>query len=270
MIRNILFLLLVLIATPTMAQSDNSKKKVHYNAFSHNDYTRKRPLMDAYDRGFNCVEADLWYIGGKLYVYHDRPLMPSRDRIFEKMYLEPLIKLIEQNGGRVHERGRKPFMLMIDCKSGGEEMLPALERALEPYKELLCRVENGSYKKGAILIFLSGKSPRKTILERGEGFLFIDGVIPDIGKGYDSHMMPVISHNYAAICKWRGKGEMPQEELEKMREIIRNAHREGKLFRWWGAPDTKEFKRLFIREGVDLIGADNLDILIEVLENREN
>ena len=75
MIRNILFLLLVLIATPTMAQSDNIKKKVHYNAFSHNDYTRKRPLMDAYERGFNCVEADLWYIGGKLYVYHDRPLM---------------------------------------------------------------------------------------------------------------------------------------------------------------------------------------------------
>lgn len=133
----------------------------------------------------------------------------------------------------------------------------------------MCRVENGSYKKGAILIFLSGKSPRKTILERGEGFLFIDGVIPDIGKGYDSHMMPVISHNYAAICKWRGKGEMPQEELEKMREIIRNAHREGKLFRWWGAPGTKEFKRLFIKEGIDLIGVDNLDILIEVLENKE-
>ena len=45
MIRNILFILLLLIATPTMAQSDNIKKKVHYNAFSHNDYTRKRPLI---------------------------------------------------------------------------------------------------------------------------------------------------------------------------------------------------------------------------------
>ena len=131
---------------------------------------------------------------------------------------------------------------------------------------MLCRVEDGKYHRSALFVFISGKCPRKTILERGEGYLFIDGVIADVGQGIDSRMMPVVSDNYKKFFKWLGEGEMPQEELERMRDIIKRTHAEGKLFRWWGAPDTPQFKRLFIEEGVDLIGMDNLDILKEVMK----
>ena len=54
----------------------------------------------------------------------------------------------------------------------------------------------------------------------------------------------------------------------EMREIIRKVHDEGKLFRWWGAPDTEQFKRFFIKEGVDLVGADDLNGLYNVLNER--
>ena len=46
---------------------------------------------------------------------------------------------------------------------------------------------------------------------------------------------------------------------------VTNWHDEGKLFRWWGAPDTPQFKRFFIKENVDLIGADNLKALYDIL-----
>ena len=58
---------------------------------------------------------------------------------------------------------------------------------------------------------------------------------------------------------------MPADQLQKMREIIGEVHKEGKLFRWWGAPDTEVFKKFFIREGVDLVGADDLNGLYNVL-----
>lgn len=77
--------------------------------------------------------------------------------------------------------------------------------------------------------------------------------------------MPVVSDNYSEYIGWKGTGVMPAEKLEKMREYIRQAHAEGKLFRWWGAPDTPQFKRLFIEEGVDLIGADDLEALSLIL-----
>lgn len=249
-------------------QQKGKSQKVYYNAFSHNDYDRSRPLFEAIDLGFNCVEADLWLIDGELYVAHDKPQTLNPERTFEKMYLKPLAERIKANGGKVHKKGKKPFFLMVDCKSNGEEMLPVLKQKMEPYLSLFCTVEKGKMKKGAVLLFLSGDKPYQSILAAGEGSVFLDGRIKDLGKNIDSNMMPVISDDYSSFLKWRGEGEMPQEELEKMRGYIRQAHKEGKLFRWWGAPDTQQFKRLFIEEGVDLIGADKLSVLYEVLTSK--
>ena len=74
---------------------------IHYNAFSHNDYERPRPLLDALSFNFNCVEADLWLIDGELYVSHDS-VAPDPDITFEKLYLLPLVERIKNNNGKVY------------------------------------------------------------------------------------------------------------------------------------------------------------------------
>ena len=75
--------------------------------------------------------------------------------------------------------------------------------------------------------------------------------------------MPVVSDDYKRHIKWDGTGEIPEKELQRMREIIQEVHAENKLFRWWGAPDNVKFKRFFSAEGVDLIGTDELNQLSE-------
>lgn len=253
------------LAVARTLQQPEKSQKVYYNAFSHNDYEHERPLFDALDLGFNCVEADLWLIDGELYVSHDKPEISS-DITFEKLYLRPLAERVEANKGKVHRKGKKPFFLMIDCKSNGEEMLPILKKKLEPYRQLFCSVENGKYKKGAVLLFLSGDNPRQTILSSEDGYIFLDGRIKDLGKNIDSRLMPVISDSYPSYMTWTGEGEIPEAELEKMRGYIRQAHKEGKLFRWYSAPDTPQFKRFFLEEGVDLVGADDLQSMHKVLQ----
>src|SRR5688500_5296112 len=42
------------------------------NAHAHNDYEHPRPLLDALDRGFCSVEADIHLVEGRLLVAHDR------------------------------------------------------------------------------------------------------------------------------------------------------------------------------------------------------
>ena len=39
------------------------------NAFAHNDYLHKRPLLDALDNGFVNIEADIFLKGNKLVKY---------------------------------------------------------------------------------------------------------------------------------------------------------------------------------------------------------
>lgn len=238
---------------------------VHYNAFSHNDYERARPLFDALALKFNCVEADLWLIDGELYVSHDS-VAPNPDITFEKLYLLPLVERIKEMGGKVYPGSDRPFYLMVDCKTDGEAMYPILKKKLEPYESLLCHEKDGNLQESAVLFYLSGRCPRKAITAETNRFIFLDGTIDDLGKGIPSVLMPVISDNFSKYIGWKGEGEIPADKFEKMREYIRRTHAEGKLFRWWGAPDRPIFKKLFIQEKVDLIGADNLKALVEILE----
>lgn len=157
---------------------------------------------------------------------------------------------------------------MVDCKTPGEAMYPLLKQQMEPYRRYLCAVEDGAYKEGAVLFFLSGDRPKESLPKETSRFTFLDGRVEDLGKGLPASLYPVVSDNYANFLAWQGEGEMPADQLRKMREIIQAAHDEGKLFRWWGAPDTERFKRLFIKEGVDLVGADDLEGLYKVLSER--
>lgn len=241
-------------------------QQVHYNAFSHNDYWRENPLLDALAFRFNCVEADLWLIDGELYVSHERP-KPNPAISFRNLYLRPLIERIQANGGKVYPASDRPFYLMVDCKEQGEAMYKVLKEQMEPYKEYFCSIDNGTYREGAILFFLSGDRPKQSLPLETSRFTFLDGQIADLDAGIPATLAPVVSDNYADFFTWDGTGDMPADQLEKMRAIISRVHEQGKLFRWWGAPDTPLFKRFFIREGVDLVGADDLNNLYNVLEN---
>lgn len=193
--------------------------------------------------------------------------MPHSPR-YENLYLKPLVARIQANGGKVYPDSDRPFYLMVDCKAQGEEMYKLLKKQMEPYKEYFCSVDNGEYKEGAVLFFLSGDRPKSSLPKENSRFTFLDGQIKDLGQGIPASLAPVISDNYSDFFTWKGEGEMPADQLQKMREIIRKVHDEGKLFRWWGAPDTEQFKRFFIKEGVDLVGADDLNGLYNVLNER--
>ena len=186
----------------------------------------------------------------------------------QRLYLKPLVARIQANGGKVYPGSDRPFYLMVDCKAQGEEMYKLLKKQMEPYKEYFCSVDNGEYKEGAVLFFLSGDRPKNSLPKENSRFTFLDGQIKDLGQGIPASLAPVISDNYSDFFTWKGEGEMPADQLQKMREIIRKVHDEGKLFRWWGAPDTEQFKRFFIKEGVDLVGADDLNGLYNVLNER--
>ena len=187
----------VIILLISLLSGSIEAQTIHYNAFSHNDYERPRPLFDALSFQFNCVEADLWLIDGELYVSHDS-VAPNPDITFEKLYLLPLVERIKKNGGKVYPGSDRPFYLMVDCKTDGEAMYPVLKKKLKPYESLFCHEKDGKLQESAVLFYLSGRSPRKAIAAETNRFIFLDGTIEDLGKGIPATQMPVISDNYSA------------------------------------------------------------------------
>lgn len=238
-----------------------------YNAFSHNDYAHERPLMEALELGFNCVEADCYLVDGRMVVAHDLPEDTAAYRNLEDLYLNPLFERIRSNGGSVYAGADRPFMLMIDIKRDGDNFYNHLRPVLEENASMFTSVDTlGNVTQGPILLFFSGSRPLETLpMQKTTRYAFLDGKFSDMGNGNPASLMPVVSDNYQSFLSWNGEGEMPQDQLDILNDLITRAHNEGKMIRFWGAPDTEAWTRTQLAAGVDIIGVDNLPALANIL-----
>ncbi len=228
------------------------------NAHAHNDYEHTRPLLDALDQGFTSVEADIHLMGRTLIVAHNRPLNKKRARSLEQLYLKPLRERIKANGGQVYPGYNGPFYLMIDIKTDAGKTWQALRLLLEKYREILSMEVDGQWKPGPVTVFLSGNRPFQAMQAETRRLAALDGRPGDLGKDYPATLMPVVSDSFKNVLSWDGNGKIPPAEWEKLTQLVRQAHGEGKKVRLWASPDTRAVWEVLRKAGVDLINADDL------------
>ena len=225
-------------------------------AHAHNDYEHPHPLMDALEQGFCSVEADIHLVNGKLLVAHDSAhLDPSRT--LESLYLDPLRAIIKKNGGRIYPNGPE-CTLLIDFKTKGEPTYAVLREVLAKYRDIFTVFRNGKKETNALTAILTGDYSRDALAADGIRYAAGDGKLPDLKSNPPASLVPWISENWAPQFKWRGKGEMNETDLVKLREIVQQAHAQGRRLRFWGAPDKLEFWKMLAAEKVDLINTDDL------------
>jgi hypothetical protein len=256
MIHRLALFLFILLANISIGQ-------VHPNAHAHNDYEHDHPLFDALQNGFLSVEADVHLFKWNEYyqtllVGHDR--VDTASRSLEQLYLKPLDSLLKVNRGSVYKGDVHTFYLMIDIKTNADTTYLALKELMKSYPRLKCNPSECQVK-----IFLSGNRPMGYVIKKYEG-LALDGRPTDIGKGFSSDLMPVISDTYWNWCKWDGKQPPNPTDLQKIRELAQYIHTEGKKFRLWAIPDTQLAWQTLLNAGVDLINTDKLKELNEFLK----
>lgn len=226
--------------------------RVHPRSHSHNDYEHKRPLLDALANGFMSVEADVHLKEGQLFVSHGKPGKSANT--LEKLYLKPLDSIRTKNDGWIYLNHREPLLLLIDIKTGGEETFLHLLKVLAPFEKCLTTPT----RKRAIQVMISGNRPIELIRNDPNHFTSIDGRPDDLGKGYSSEIMPLISENYNKVMKWDGIGTPPPDELIKLKQLANRAHAENKKLRLWAIPDQENAWTVLLDAGVDLINTDKL------------
>lgn len=233
------------------------------HAHAHNDYEHPHPLQDALDHGFCSVEADIFLVDGKLLVGHTRAdLRP--ERTLEALYLEPLRQRVRENGGRVY-RGGPEVTLLIDIKTDGEQIYPTLRKTLQSYADLFTSFHGGQVQHRAVTAILSGERPRRLLEMDRVRYAGYDGRPEDVGTGRPASFMPWVSESWTTLFKWRGDGEFPVAERQKLREFVARAHAEGYKVRFWAAPDRPAVWKAELDAGVDLLSVDDLDGLQKFL-----
>ena len=225
-------------------------------AHAHNDYEHARPLLDALERGFGQVEADVHLVGGELLVAHDaKDVRPGRT--LTALYLDPLRARAKANGGRVY-RGGPTLTLLVDVKTEAKTTYAALDAVLRTYAELLTEFRGGAMTERAVTVVVSGNRATADIAAQSVRFAAVDGRSVDLESAAPPTLVPWISENWKKIFAWHWEGPMPEAERLALGHWVARAHAQGRKVRFWNTPDRPEAWRVLRAAGVDVIGTDDL------------
>ncbi|GAB14999.1 hypothetical protein ARGLB_080_00630 [Arthrobacter globiformis NBRC 12137] len=262
------------IAAPSTAAPDAAVVlgEPHSAAHAHNDYEHDRPLLDALEHGFTSVEADVWLVDGELRVAHD--LADARAGVtLESLYLDPLDKLVRQQGHSVYPGWDGSLQLLIDIKSDGETTYAAVEKELAEHPAFMTSYANGRVSAGPVTAVVSGNRPLATMQAADKRFGFYDGRSADLASGMPAGLMPLVSDNWTKLFTWQGVGPMPEAERARLRAYVETAHANGHRVRFWATPDQPGAARdamwtELLDAGVDHINTDDLPALDRFLSAR--
>jgi len=263
-------------------------------AHSHNDYHQKEPLMAALRHGFSSVEVDVFPRGDVLLVGHTRLELNEKNTI-DEMYIKPILNIIRREKRKAVEfistktssllqgedtnsnntrrssssashRSRRrvnlPFdtdeglTLLVDLKADAASSIDLLHQALEPLRpHLTYAKKDGQIRKGKVTVLISGNRPSEESLinSEGERYMFIDGRAKDVERNTDSALVPMVSIPWRSmqLARMFGRGE------RYMKNLVEQAHNQGKLLRIWGAPNNERNWRTMLRSNVDYLSIDD-------------
>jgi glycerophosphoryl diester phosphodiesterase len=225
------------------------------NAHSHNDYEQVRPFHGAYELGFGSIEADVFLKDGELYVAHNwKDITP--ERTFKALYLEPILKKVQENKGWPYA-GRRDLQLLIDLKNTGPATLAALQKQLAPHRKDLRHVR----------IVISGEMPAPGEMAAQDKLFTFDGRKNLTYTDDASRRVVLVSSSIMDFGGyWDGKKPMADTMRQKIADFVAAQHAQKKLVRLWATPNTELGYQTLKELGVDYIGTDDLPGLVGFLK----
>ncbi len=244
--KNIFLLILLLLNSKISAQITHS----------HNDYEQKQPFFAAYNLGFDSIEADLYLKDGELCVAHDKKDV-STERTLRKLYIEPLLAKIKENGGYPYPN-KIPLHLLLDLKTQGHEIMQVLDAQLKPYKKELRHVK----------ISISGDMPQPEEFQNYDKMFSFDGRRNLTYSKKAFKRIYMVSASFTEFGKyWTGKQALPKEVADKISVFVKEMHAKNKKVRLWGTPNTKFGFETLKALKVDVIGTDDLPLLRNFIDS---
>jgi alkaline phosphatase len=218
---------------------------------SHNDYYQERPFFTAYENYFGSIEVDIWAVDGELYVAHDKEEIDP-DKTIESMYLQPVIDVFRENGGKAWNDTDDSFILLVDLKTSYSPALDILVEKISAYPEVFDPGTNPN----AVRVVISGAFPPPELFDQYPSYIWFDG---RIFLQYDDEQIErvmLFSDHFRKYSSWDGHGEIPENDREKLLEHINLANDRGKKTRFWAAPDHEAAWRTLLDLGVGYVNTD--------------
>ncbi|MBQ2550497.1 MAG: hypothetical protein II560_04745 [Bacteroidales bacterium] len=255
---NIMKLLFAAFVASSFILTGCKSEKLNYDAIevhSHNDYVQANPFWGAFNAGTPSIEADVYLVDGDLYVAHrKKELIIDPEHTLRSMYLEPLKKEWDKNGGKPYVDGG-PLWLMVDMKRDQHASLSKLVEIIEAegYLPMFDVTSNPSAVK---LVVTNLPDIIENHQEDFPEWVYYDGIPNMTLTEKGATKVAMISEKASVYTSWSGEGEMAPEEQQAIKAAIEDAHKIGTTFRLWDFPDGPEAWEMSVKLGLDWINTD--------------
>src|SRR5579859_3771841 len=244
------FAALTLSLTVRPIQSD--AQALHYtvaNTHSHNDYEQPTPFWMAWQQQFGSIEADIWLVGGRVLIGHDREEI-KMGRTLEEYYVKPLLACIEKYHGHPYADTSRHLQILIDVKEDSVATLAALIALLDKYPAL----EHCSCLKWVI----SGNRPDPSLYVSYPPFIAFDGILHAQYTPEELSRIAMMSDDLRYYTRWDSRTGIPDTELSALKAAIRASHDLHLPVRFWDAPDFPTAWSQLVELRVDYINTDHI------------
>jgi alkaline phosphatase len=226
---------------------------------SHNDYEQPFPFYTAYRYQFESIEADIFLENGQLLVAHtDKELEP--ERTLDKLYLHPVDSIFKKNNGLIYMGQNKRLQLLIDCKTEPYSTLNALIDLLKKYPDITSSTN--------IKLVITGERPAAEDYSKYPSYIFFDGRPDEHYSKAALQKVALISVGFSQYSQWNGYSILAPQEQEKLQQLIAEAGKLNKPFRFWGCPDTVVAWELFMKMGIAFINTDHIEQLSDFMKEK--
>ena len=231
------------------------------NAHSHNDYLQHTAFYQAYNEQFGSIEADIHLRNGLLLVAHDSADV-TESLTLERLYLLPILKSIERNGGCIYKDKSRKLQLLIDIKTDSIHTLDVLVRLLKKYPTII--------QNNTIRIVITGNRPDQKLYSSYPSFIWFDGNADIKYSKQALSKIAMLSDDFAKYTNWNGEGNMPDSASQIVTALVSEAHQQKKTIRFYACPDNNNTWKVMIKLRVDYLNTDHITALSDFLMHRRD
>lgn len=210
------------------------------------------PFYQAYAQKVYSIGADVFLHEGRLLVGHEGEDSGTGSS-FEELYVNPIVRLFRQHGGRAWKDSDEHLQLLIGLASGKE--LTAVTELLGRYPDVF----DASVHPDAVRIVLTGKIPEPSAFSEYPEWLRFDGCADRDYTPAQLERIALLSADFREFSDWNGKGSLLHEEAERLRQVIEKAHGWNKPIRFRNTPEGITVYYTFWNMGIDYVSTRCLE-----------
>ena len=270
---------------------------------SHNDYWRRRPLLDALSLGVQSVEADIWHFpdnngGSDVFVGHSRKAL-RKDQLLDSLYLDPLYAILAGANNRnstdavvpVAETAAAPagvwdtdsgetLYFFIDFKTDGDVLFDILTKKFDRFRNenwlSWYNTSSSEFHWGPVTVIGTGNTPLGRVLGMGERRdIFFDGPLDKLTDAdnqiYTLGVSPIASSSLEALMGSTSSFDgLSASQLDTARQQVARAHKLGIKTRIWDTPWWPVGRKYAVWNQVIQVNSDflNADDLVDAVAFR--